>query len=248
MINWKKNKTKINLAIDAVMFIVLMAMTGLGFLIKYVLVPGYKRNLLYDSDLELYFLGLTRHEWGRIHLWLGFFFLVLLVFHILFHWKMIGSVSRQMVSARVLRFTIAVLIGVTGIFLVFTPLLMKPDASPFPRKYLHNRLSEQSTYTSPEPAGTNQVKINETILALPAIHENQKRLIHEHDEIELFGYMNLADVSVKYKIPVAELAGELNIPSTQTLVRLGWLRRRHGFKMVDVKDAVIKLKNNCNDR
>lgn len=63
MRNWKKNKTKINLAIDAVMFIVLMAMAGLGFMIKYVLVPGYKRNILYERDLELYFLGLTRHEW-----------------------------------------------------------------------------------------------------------------------------------------------------------------------------------------
>lgn len=242
MINWRKNKTKINLVIDAVMFIILMAMAGLGFLIKYVLVAGYKRNILYESDLELYFLGLTRHEWGRIHLWLGFFFLILLVFHILFHWKMIGSVFCQMVSARVLRVTIAVFILATGIFLVVTPLLINPVASPFPRKYLHNRLSEQSTDTSPEPAGTNQVKSNETIFALPAIHENQKRLIHEHDEIELYGYMNLIDVSAKYNITVEELAGELNIPSTQTRVRLGWLRRRHGFKMADVKDAVIKLK------
>ena len=242
MINWIKNKTKINLVIDAVMFILLMAMTGLGFLIKYVLVPGYQRNSIYDSDLELYFLGLTRHEWGRIHLWSGFCFLLLLILHILLHWKMIGSIFRQIVSIRVLRLTITVLIGVTGIFLAVAPLFMKPDVSPFPRKYLHSRVSERFIDGSNEPAGTDQEKSDEKILTIPAIHENQKRLIHEHDEIELYGYMNLIDVSAKYNIPVEELAGELNIPLTYNRYRLGWLRRRHGFKMVDVKDAVIKLK------
>ena len=73
MISWNKNKTKINLTIDAIMLLALMAIAGLGFLIKYVLIPGYKRNVLYPGDVELFFMGITRHEWGRIHL-LSFYF------------------------------------------------------------------------------------------------------------------------------------------------------------------------------
>jgi hypothetical protein len=75
------NKSKINLAIDAVMLILLTMMAGLGFLIKYVLVPGFKRNTLYGSDVELYFWGLDRHQWGSIHLYLGFVFLFLVLLY-----------------------------------------------------------------------------------------------------------------------------------------------------------------------
>jgi len=37
------NKSKLNFVIDAVMFLVLMAMAGLGFLMNYVLIPGKER-------------------------------------------------------------------------------------------------------------------------------------------------------------------------------------------------------------
>ncbi len=87
MINRIKDKMKINLAIDAIMLVLLMSVAGLGFLIKYVLVPGYKVTGLYQADVELYFMGLSRHEWGNIHLLLSFIFLGLMLLHIILHWK-----------------------------------------------------------------------------------------------------------------------------------------------------------------
>jgi hypothetical protein len=68
MKSWSKTKPKLNLVIDAIMFIDLMAVAGLGFLMKYVLLPGYKINEVYGSGVELSFLGLDRHQWGPIHL------------------------------------------------------------------------------------------------------------------------------------------------------------------------------------
>lgn len=62
---WCNNRAKVNLIIDAFLLIQLMAMAGIGFLIKYILVPGEERNLLYGRDVELSFLGLTRHDWGK---------------------------------------------------------------------------------------------------------------------------------------------------------------------------------------
>ena len=94
MTDWRKNKTKINLVIDSTMLLVLMTIAGLGFLIKFVLIPGYKRNAFYQGDVELYFMGLTRHEWGRIHLLLGFVLLFLLLLHIILHWYMIVCILK----------------------------------------------------------------------------------------------------------------------------------------------------------
>lgn len=59
MINLTKDKMKINLAVDAIMLVMLMAIAGMGFLIKYVPVPGYKVTGLYQRDVEFYFMGLS---------------------------------------------------------------------------------------------------------------------------------------------------------------------------------------------
>lgn len=57
MANRIKCQSKLNLIIDAVMFVALALMAGLGFLIKWVLVPGFKRNEIYGSNVELGFFG-----------------------------------------------------------------------------------------------------------------------------------------------------------------------------------------------
>ena len=137
MINWCKNKTHINLVIDAIMFLVLMAISGLGLLMKYILIPGFKRAGLYENDVDFYFLGLTRHDWGEIHLWLAYIFLFLLVLHLIFHWKMIICIFRQMISGKSLRISIASLIGVAGLFLLLSPLFIEPDSGPSTRQYRH---------------------------------------------------------------------------------------------------------------
>ena len=72
-------KTKINFTIDSLMLIVMMAIAGIGFLMKFILIPGKERWLVYGTNVELYWLGLDRHEWGTIHLWLGYILLFLLV-------------------------------------------------------------------------------------------------------------------------------------------------------------------------
>ena len=47
------NKSKLNLTIDITMFTVLMAIAGMGFLNKYVILAGFKRNEIYGTDVEL---------------------------------------------------------------------------------------------------------------------------------------------------------------------------------------------------
>jgi hypothetical protein len=79
----------LNISIDVLMFMVLMPIVGIGFLMKYVLLNGVERNLIYGNDVALLFWGMDRHQWGSIHLYLSFGLLFLLVLHLIFHWKMI---------------------------------------------------------------------------------------------------------------------------------------------------------------
>jgi hypothetical protein len=90
--NAKINKLKLNLVIDLIMFLVMMAVAGIGFMIKYVLVPGSERNEIYGKGVELFYWGLDRHQWGNIHLILSLILLFLLLLHIFFHWNQIVHV------------------------------------------------------------------------------------------------------------------------------------------------------------
>ncbi len=56
-----KIKPKLNLIIDVFMFLLMMAIGGIGFLIKFILIPGSARWIRYGENVELYFWGMDRH-------------------------------------------------------------------------------------------------------------------------------------------------------------------------------------------
>lgn len=56
-----KHKSKINFIIDTIMFIVMMAIGGIGLLMKFILVPGVKRWEIYGSNVDLFLWGWDRH-------------------------------------------------------------------------------------------------------------------------------------------------------------------------------------------
>jgi len=81
----KKNTLKY--LIDVVIFVDLCSITIIGFMLGFVIPKG--------KAAGKYFLGLHRHEWGEIHLYLSLFFLVLLFFHIWFNRKWIFNSSKR---------------------------------------------------------------------------------------------------------------------------------------------------------
>lgn len=248
MMKWYKNKTKLNLLIDAIMLVLLMAIAGLGFLIKYILIPGYKRNLVYKNDVELYFMGLSRHEWGSIHLYLSFIFLALMILHIILHWKMITCIFKQMITGRVLRIIITVFTGFLAVFFALAPLFVKPEIVPFQGKHTHHHNIEKplkelgSTDNKEIPVSNHE---NQTTKRL---HKNQKEGNHSHSHgtIEVYGYMTLEEAARKYSVPITKLTDILNIPLSASSEKIGRLKRFYGFEMEDLKNAIIKLQNNNN--
>jgi len=120
-------KAKLNLVIDALLLLCIAAIAGIGLLIKYVLVPGYRRWQIYGRNVNLSFWGLDRHQWGTIHLVIGCVFLALLVLHIILHWEIIVGCSCNLLPNRLLRLTAALILMCIVIFLFIFPYFVKPD-------------------------------------------------------------------------------------------------------------------------
>jgi len=119
-----KNKTTINFVIDASMFVCIMAMAGIGFLMKFVLMTGRERWVKYGRNVYLSFLGMDRHDWATIHLVIGFVLLVLLVLHTIFHWKMIMSMYCKLIDDQRTRRIVASVFLIVSAVLILFPFIM----------------------------------------------------------------------------------------------------------------------------
>ncbi len=86
----------LNIIIDAISLIVFMGMISTGLIINYVLPPGSGRiESLFkgrERPVELY-LGLSRHDWGDIHIYISLSFLIVLVIHLILHWSWIKNAT-----------------------------------------------------------------------------------------------------------------------------------------------------------
>lgn len=123
----KAERCKLNLAIEALMMLCLMAMAGLGFLMKWVLPPGPDRRVTYGRNVELLLSGSGRHQWGTLHLTIGFVLLALLAIHPVLHWSQIVSIYRRSVASRTARWVIALAFSLVCAFLIAFPLLVRPE-------------------------------------------------------------------------------------------------------------------------
>jgi hypothetical protein len=118
-------KGKLNFIIDALMFLVMTAVAGLGFLMKYILIPGKDRVAKFGRQVDLYFLNLDRHEWGSLHLILGYILLALLVLHIVLHWQSILCLFQRLVRKKSWRIVLTVAFLLICLFLFLFPFNVK---------------------------------------------------------------------------------------------------------------------------
>jgi hypothetical protein len=122
------DKSKLNFIVDALMFLCLMAMAGLGFLMKYTLPSGRDVWAKYGSNLALSWLGWDRHDWGDIHLYLAFTLLTLLVLHLILHWQQILGLFQRLVPDPRRRYRLALIFLLLSLLLIYFPFLITPDS------------------------------------------------------------------------------------------------------------------------
>lgn len=75
--------------LNAALWLVFCAMTGTGLLLAFRLPPGSR------GGRGLSALGLTRHDWGDIHTWLSCAFILLIVVHLILHWRWFWQVAAR---------------------------------------------------------------------------------------------------------------------------------------------------------
>ncbi len=120
-------KSIINFTINASMTICMSAIIGIGFLIKYTLISGQERWDVYGGNVELYLLGLDRHQWGILHFILGLVLLGLLIVHIVFHWKVIVNVYKKIIKEPVTKKVVALLFIILCALMIVIPFFIHPE-------------------------------------------------------------------------------------------------------------------------
>jgi hypothetical protein len=75
--------------IDVLLFVDISSIAVIGLLLGFVIPKGRQ------FGQEKFFLGLHRHEWGDIHLYLSLFLLLLLVLHIWLNWSYVVQSTKR---------------------------------------------------------------------------------------------------------------------------------------------------------
>ncbi len=134
-----KKKAELNLIIDGLLLLCIAASVGIGLLIKYVLVPGYLRWEIYGRNVEMFFWGLDRHQWGTIHLVIGIVFLALLILHVVLHWSIMISIYRKLIPNRFTRWITALILIIMTVALFAFSYFVNPEINEHGREKEHGR-------------------------------------------------------------------------------------------------------------
>ena len=118
-------KLTVNFAVNAIMTFCMTSIIGTGFLIKYKLISGQERWEIYGENVELYFLGMTRYQWGMLHLILGCILLGLLIVHISLHWKIIIHVLKKIIKEPVTKKLVAFLFIILCALMIVMPFFIQ---------------------------------------------------------------------------------------------------------------------------
>ncbi|WP_439153092.1 DUF4405 domain-containing protein [Winogradskyella sp.] len=119
------------------MTLCMSAIIGIGFLIKYTLISGQERWELYGSNVELYLFGMDRHQWGMLHLILGFVLFGLLAVHIYLHWNVVTTVYQRMIKQPLTKKIVALCFGIICTSLIIIPFFINPDIEPSKKGRAH---------------------------------------------------------------------------------------------------------------
>ena len=215
------SKNKLNLLVDVLGYLCMMALASTGLILLYRLPPGTGGR--HSGEPALTLLGLGRHDWGDIHFYIAVALVLLVVIHIALHWKWVKNTLGSLLAHRGEqkpgtgpRGAISlVVLGLVGACIIAAPWLLAVKQGG--RAGLSGR-------------------------SAPAT-EPQAERGHEECDQAITGRSTLAEAAQMAGVPVKRLIAELKLPAnTPPGERLGHLRRQHGFTMADTRTSIARLK------
>lgn len=120
-------KPVLNFLINAIMSVCMAAIMGTGFLMQFTLISGQKRWIKYGENVDLFFMGMDRHQWGKIHLILGFVLIGLLALHLFLHWNIIKNVYKKLIRRPLLNKLVGLGFVLICFGLILLPFFINPE-------------------------------------------------------------------------------------------------------------------------
>lgn len=250
----KLGRTDWKYIVDTLMVLCMLGIILIGLLMAFVIPEGRL-----GAGQSKYFLGLHRHQWGDIHLYLSLAFTAVVVVHLLLAWTWIRGKAKGLFGR-----AWKAVIGLTVLAAVLVPAalwLAAPKNDPAYAEFGEGRgglgrrfaetsrpaaepLNEAAAMDSPEsPVAAREP--SEPAAAAPRLHEEKTvagRMEGGPVDAVITGQMTLRGVERATGVPAKEIAARLGLPSDVSLDEtLGRLRKVHGFEMQTLRDTVAEL-------
>lgn len=237
-------RSKLNFIIDVLMFIVMMAIGGIGFLMKFVLVRGSQVWEIYGEHLDLLLWGWDRHQWGSFHLVLGYILLGLLVLHIVFHWKQIGVMFKCLITKKSFRIVLTIIFIILSLLFFLFAFFVDIDKVTLKTGEGRHRLEISRLEEHKDSSISKEQKESKSSAVNNHHHANNS---HLESSVQVDGKMTLHSIATTYKVPADSLKEFLGIPfSCSDRENLGQLRRRYNFHMSDVERYIEEYQKKYN--
>ena len=123
-------KNLIHRILNLLLYLAFCAMVGTGLLMAYRLPPGSRAG----SGLTV--LGMDRHEWGDIHLWISYIVIAAVIAHLGMNWTWLKKIAASMKPLRLLG---GLLVGIAMIVVL---ILLPVNNRRLPRSQGHGRIHE----------------------------------------------------------------------------------------------------------
>lgn len=191
----------------------------------------------FGRNVDLYYLGLDRNEWGTIHLILGFIMLGLLVLHVVLHWKSIHMLFHCLVNRKLWQVSSILIFSLISLLLLVFPFVIHIEVKEGTAgTHVHNHASLNLDSITTEDDWVQDNLANE---------DYHKHSAHLYQEIQIQGQMTVAQVADTYDVPVSLILNGLQISDfVSSKTQLGHLRKQHGFHISDVVHVIQLYRNN----
>jgi len=222
MTNLKKN-----FIIDLLSYVGFVLLLGTGLILKYILPHGSGRIISEGTGrasgekLITTLWGMTRDQWGQVHFWIAIAILVMLLFHLILHWRWIVCGLRGRKRPPDAHGGRAAL-GIAGMFGILA-LILLPFLTPTEEATRSQLLERTKAFDSLDAQKSVEPLTNET---------------KAHDE-SIMGSMSLMEVQNETGVPYTFILKELGLSEDISPdMKLGRLRRTYGFSIEDVRKIV----------
>ncbi|OGD26338.1 MAG: hypothetical protein A2V57_04545 [Candidatus Aminicenantes bacterium RBG_19FT_COMBO_65_30] len=249
----KFSRTDWKYIVDTLMFLCMLGIVLIGLLMGFVIPEGRL-----GPGQSKYFLGLHRHQWGDVHLYLSLAFTAVVVVHIVLAWSWVKGKAKGLFG----RFWKGAM-ALSVVAVVLVPAVFWLAASKNDPAYAEfgegqgqqGRRVVESGRPALEPldqaastasVGAPAAAREPGVAAAEADVHGDKTVAGRQEagtaEAVITGKMTLREVERATGIPAKDIVARLGLPSDVSLDEtLGRLRQAYAFELQTLRDAVAKL-------